>query len=169
VLIATALLPAHSPENHSFTPRAKSSGTTYTDRLLQHAAELSRLSPRAALENPEISSYFSHYIRVIAPLYDLNDATNTFSVVVTAYALDHPVLFRAIIALSSSHWSKVRGSSQEIAFAFYAACVEDLLKALNSALNFPGEYLAAACLLQLYEVLNSNLLSLHPPYRLYPT
>jgi len=131
------------------------------DLRLREAAELSQLSPRAALENPGIAHFFSHYVRVIAQWYDLNDATNTFSVGVTACALDVPVLFQAIIALSSSHWSKIMGGSQEIAFAFYAACVEDLLKALNSTPNFPGEYLAAACLLQLYEILNGNVLSLH--------
>lgn len=63
--------------------------------------------------------------------------------------------------------SKVMGGSQEILFAFHAACVEDLLGALDDSSNFPGDYLAAACLLQLYEILNGNDLSLHhlaPPW-----
>ncbi|TAQ89044.1 hypothetical protein B7494_g2634 [Chlorociboria aeruginascens] len=148
-------LPTHSHRSSSYAAATGSRGSA--DLQLGQAARLSKLSPRAALEDPGISQFFSHYIRTIAPWYDLNDSTNTFGIIVTACALDFPVLFRAIIALSSSHWLKMVGSSQEIAFAFYAACVEDLLKALDNSPNFQGEYLAAACLLQLYEILNESI------------
>ncbi len=123
---------------------------------IEDATELPHLAPRVALENPEIARFFLHYIRVIAPFYDLNDATNTFSTDVTTHSLEVPVLFRAIIALSSSHYFKVMGTSHDISFAFYAACIKDLLEALHNSSNIPGDYLAAACLLQLYEISNGN-------------
>ncbi|KAK9781713.1 hypothetical protein SCAR479_01584 [Seiridium cardinale] len=135
--------PTHSPRHHSSSNPAEADETV--DSRLRKAAELSKKPPRIALEDPIIAHLFLHYIETIAPWYDLNDATNTFSILVTSRALDFPVLFRAIIALSS-----------EIAFAFYATCVEDLLRALDGASNFLGEYLAAACSLQLYEIMSGN-------------
>ncbi|KAH6654921.1 hypothetical protein BKA67DRAFT_566634 [Truncatella angustata] len=137
-------------------PQSRGDPSGSTALRLRQAANLSRQSPRLSLEEPIIALIFSHYIKIIAPWYDLTDATNTFNDVVTARALDFPILFRAIIAMSSSHWFKTTGHAQEIAFAFYAACVEDLLQALANSSNFQGEYLAAACLLQLYEILNED-------------
>jgi hypothetical protein len=123
---------------------------------LRHAAELAQQPPRTALENLVIAQIFSHYIATVAPWYDLTDAANTFGVVVSVRAMEFPVLFRAIIALSSSHWFKTTGGTQEIAFAFYAMCVQDLLRALSDSSNFTGDYLAAACVLQLYEIMNGK-------------
>lgn len=141
------------------TTYLKPEGTGAEVRLGQ-AADLAQQSPRIALQDSMIARVFSHYIGTLAPWYDLNDATDTFSVVVPARALDFPVLFRAIIALASSHWYKMAEAHvreiAEISFAFYATCVEDLLRALDSSSHFPGEYLAAACLLQLYEILNGK-------------
>jgi hypothetical protein len=160
MLAIAAPLPAQCRGNNERTTASADAASAAALRLRQ-AAELSQLSPRAALENTGIAHFFSHYVKTIAPWYDLNDAANTFSRVVTARALDLPVLFRAIIALSSSHWSKIIGDSHDIPFAFHAACVEDLLAALDDSSEFPGEYLAAACLLQLYEILNGIDLSPH--------
>ncbi|KAH8655394.1 hypothetical protein BX600DRAFT_68389 [Xylariales sp. PMI_506] len=120
------------------------------------STELSRLPPREALKDPDIARSFSHFIGTIAPWYDLNDANNTFGTIVPKLAVDFPVLFRSIIALSSSHIFKVTGALSQLTFSFYGACVEDLLEALNNYSNFPGAYLAAACILQLYEILNES-------------
>lgn len=156
VLISAIPTPDRSPEDHPDAVAIEPEGPA--DPWLGEATSLSQLTPREALGNPGIAQFFLHYIRVIAPWYDLSDATSTFSTIVTTHALEAPVLFRAIIALSSSHCFKIMGTSHGIAFAFYAACIEDLLRALDNSPDIPGDYLAAACLLQLYEILNGNLL-----------
>lgn len=117
---------------------------------LELAASLASLPPRDALLNPDIARIFKHYINILAPWYDLNDSRRVFGSDVPACALNAPVLFRVIIAFSSSHWSKITGNLGEIAFAFHASCVELLLETLDSVPDVQGEYLAAACLLQSY-------------------
>jgi hypothetical protein len=123
---------------------------------MQLAAQLSQQSPQVALRNPIIAHAFSHYVDVVAPWYDLNDSRCTFSATVAVRALNFPVLFRAIIALSCCHLSVVTNQSEEFGYAFHAACVEDLIRAVGSSPTFSAneEYLAAACLLQLYEILD---------------
>ena len=86
----------------------------------------------------------------------MNDARSVFGTVVPASALDVPVLFQAMIAFSCIHWFKTTGKLGEIAFSFHAACVEALLEALTNITESPGEYLAAACLLRSYEILNGK-------------
>jgi hypothetical protein len=71
------------------------------DRRLELAAELAVLPPRVSLLNPDIACMFSHYIDNLAPWYDLNDASHVFGTDVPVYAMNVPVLFRAIIALGS--------------------------------------------------------------------
>ncbi|KAK7417712.1 hypothetical protein QQX98_004368 [Neonectria punicea] len=126
------------------------------DLPLQHAAELSQQSPRAAMQDAVIAGLFSHYINTLAPWYDLNDADATFRIVAPARALEFPLLFRAIITFSSMHWSRSTGRLQHIAFAFHAACVNNLLGAVGHA-DYPSELLAASVLLRLYEVLGENM------------
>ncbi|KAK0636414.1 hypothetical protein B0T17DRAFT_81262 [Bombardia bombarda] len=132
------------------------------------AAELAQQPPRDALTHPTVAHLFSHYIVVLAPWYDLNDANNTFGNVVAIRALDSdlPVLFRAIIAFSACHWSRVTDASvQNVALSFYSACIKDLLRALGmsspgpSSTGFSGEFLAASCLLRSYEILSESMQS----------
>ncbi|KPM35409.1 hypothetical protein AK830_g11156 [Neonectria ditissima] len=127
------------------------------DLQLQHAAELSQRGPRAAMQDEVIAGLFSHYINTLAPWYDLNDADATFRIVVPDRALSFPLLFRAIIAFSSMHWSRSTGKLRHIAFAFHAACVNDLLGAVGDCPDYPSELLAASVLLRLYEVLGENM------------
>lgn len=138
--------------SHNINPTSDADAT----QRLELAASLASLPPRDALLNPDIARIFKHYINILAPWYDLNDSRRVFGSDVPACALNAPVLFRAIIAFSSSHWSKITGNLGEIAFAFHASCVELLLETLDSVLDVQGEYLAAACLLQSYEILNGR-------------
>jgi hypothetical protein len=41
----------------------------------------------------------------------------------------------------------IKGSLEEIAFAFYAACVEDFLKALGNSSDFPEDYFCGSLLI----------------------
>lgn len=129
------------------------------DKRCADAASLASLSPRAALLNSDIAFIFNHYIYKLAPWYDLNDASRLFGTAVPACALEVPVLFQAVIAFSCAHWFKITGKLGEIAFSFHAACVEALLKTLTNISELPGEYLAAACLLRSYEILNGKPIS----------
>lgn len=149
-------IPSPSQLPQSKSPEGNNEPESSAKAQLRHAAEVSKLPPSAALEKPAVVHLFSHWIGTIAPWYDLNDATNTFSNVVTAHALEFPVLFRAIIAVSGIHYQKTTGGSLEVPFGFYAACVEGLVEALEDLPSSPEWYLAAACILQLYEILNGT-------------
>ncbi|KAK7994196.1 nucleoside-diphosphate-sugar epimerase [Apiospora arundinis] len=128
--------------------------------------EMAHLPPREALAHATVAQLFAHYIAVLGPWYDLNDATNLFSTVVATRALDFPVLFRAVIALSCCHWAKVTGDALDnAALSFYGACIKDLLEALTMGtsgsftIGFSGELLAASCILRSYEILSDNMQS----------
>ncbi|RDW84382.1 hypothetical protein BP6252_01972 [Coleophoma cylindrospora] len=106
-------------------------------------------NPRAALANLEIAEIFRHYIDVLAPWYDLCDSEHLFGNTVPLRALENSTLFRAVIAFSAYHRSKISGYGPVIGLAFHAACVKDLLKVVdNFQLGLRGDYLAATCLLR---------------------
>lgn len=136
------------------TPHASAPEIDTERREMQLATRLSQQSPQIALLNPIIANAFSHYVEFVAPWYDLTDSRSTFSATVAVRALDFPVLFRAMIALACCHLSVISNQSEEFGFAFHAACVEDLITVVGSCPTFSDEYLAAACLLQLYEILD---------------
>ncbi|KAK6380183.1 hypothetical protein LTS17_005372 [Exophiala oligosperma] len=118
---------------------------------------LASSDPGKALTDPEVAEAFAHYISVLAPWYDLNDAERTFGTLVVETALQVPILFKAIVAFSACHWSKVNGSIAEIASAFHDACVEDFLSSMESPdTTLKGSKLAATCLLRSYEIINGG-------------
>ncbi|KAK6857801.1 hypothetical protein PG995_005500 [Apiospora arundinis] len=105
---------------------------------------MAHLPPREALAHATVAQLFAHYIAVLGPWYDLNDATNLFSTVVatlTGDALDNAAL------------------------SFYGACIKDLLEALTMGtsgsftIGFSGELLAASCILRSYEILSDSMQS----------
>lgn len=157
MLIAAGPQGPEAGERH--TPHAPAPEIDRERHEMQLAAQLSQQSPQIALLNPIIANAFSHYVEVVAPWYDLTDSHSTFGAVVAMRALDFPVLFRAIIALACCNLSVISNQSEEFGFAFHAACVEDLITAVGSCPTFADEYLAAACLLQLYEILDCKVLT----------
>ena len=117
-------------------------------------------TPRVALQSPVIAELFRHYIDFLAPWYDLNDSQKLFGTLVPTRSLQNSILFRAIIAFSACHKSRVTGKFQGLGPLYHAACVKDLLAVMdNIKPELQGEYLAATCLLRSYEILNgeSNL------------
>lgn len=152
MLIAAALPVPEAVERH--TPHTSAPEVDTEPREMQLATRLSQQSPQIALLNPIIANAFSHYVEFVAPWYDLTDSRSTFSATVAVRALNFPVLFRAMIALACCHLSVITNQSEEYGFAFHAACVEDLITAVGTCPTFSEEYLAAACLLQLYEILD---------------
>ncbi|KAI9729384.1 MAG: hypothetical protein M1834_006908 [Cirrosporium novae-zelandiae] len=122
---------------------------------LGQATYLASLKPRLALQHSTIVRFFHHYVNVLAPWYDLNDSSRTFGTVVPIRALDTPILFKAIIAFSASHWS-IEDLAPPLAQAFHTACVKDLLAVMRNPHESHGDYLAATCLLRSYEILNGD-------------
>lgn len=123
---------------------------------MRHGSE--PLTARDALKNLEIAQLFEHYIRFLAPWYDLSDSALTFGIAVPALALDEPLLFSAAIALSAMHMCRISGKKlRKTAESYHHRCVR-LLIALNREDEhvFTGKALAATCLLRSYEILDGD-------------
>lgn len=73
-------------------------------------------------------------------------------------ALTNPILFKALIAFSACHQSRVNGKFKDLAKLFHTSCVMELLAALEEArpLDVQGDYLSATCLLHSYEILDGK-------------
>ncbi|KAI1077049.1 hypothetical protein F5B20DRAFT_303842 [Whalleya microplaca] len=116
-------------------------------------------TPRKALEKPETANYFHHYIVDLALWYDLNDALSTFATKVPVIALDEPLLFSAIIALSAMHVSKTTApSARDAAESYHTNCIRLLIELdAEDARVTRGVALAATCLLRSYEILDEEV------------
>lgn len=120
--------------------------------------------PRKALESLELANYFRRYINNVAPWYDLSDSQCCFSTEVPVIALDEPLLFYAIIALSAVYVSQTTvPSARTIAEAYHTRCIRRLIE-LNpeDALIKQGVALAVTCLLRSYEILAGEQVSYSP-------
>lgn len=54
-----------------------------SQEALEHANSLAAYSPQVALSSPGIAKLFAHYVDVLAPWYDLNEASWVFGIIVT--------------------------------------------------------------------------------------
>jgi hypothetical protein len=107
------------------------------------------------LEASHLANYFRHYIGDVALWYDLSDAGCFFSTEIPAIALDEPLLFCAIMALSAMHVSQTTApSARTVAETYHRRCVRYLIN-LNpdDELIEKGVALATTCLLRSYEIL----------------
>lgn len=103
--------------------------------------------------------YFHNYITELAKWYDLGDALRQFATKVPELALDEPLLFSAVIALSAEHLCQTTGPkiAREMAGFYHSRCVAYLIKLdEKSELLTNGVALAAACLLRSYEILDGE-------------
>ncbi|OHE92520.1 hypothetical protein CORC01_12169 [Colletotrichum orchidophilum] len=118
-------------------------------------------NPRKALQNPSIARYFSHYIADIAPWYDLGDASLAFATSLPEAALESPLPFAAIVALSAVHTSRTTAPSAKAVAEFYHGhCVRlliDLTAGKNDDEHSKGLALASVCLLRSYEILSEEV------------
>ncbi|KAI1311637.1 hypothetical protein F5Y03DRAFT_391187 [Xylaria venustula] len=120
-------------------------------------------SPRQLLQSLDVASYFRGYISNIAPWYDLSDSRCSFSSEVPIYALDEPLLFYAVIALSAMHMSQTAApSARTVAEMYHAQCIRRLIDLdPEDILIKKGVALATTCLLRSYEILAED----HNPNR----
>ncbi|KAF4997143.1 hypothetical protein FGRMN_4036 [Fusarium graminum] len=126
---------------------------------VQHQALPDPDTPRKALQDQNIARLFQSYISDISKWYDLSDATSSFGILVPAIALDEPLLFCAVIALSAMHACKTSAPGfRKIAEFYHHRCVQ-LLIDLNEGddLIVRGVALAATCLLRSYEILDGDV------------
>ncbi|TFB00759.1 hypothetical protein CCMA1212_007427, partial [Trichoderma ghanense] len=117
-------------------------------------------NPRAALELPDVAWHFQNYITELARWYDLGDALRQFEKKVPALALDEPLLFSAVIAVTAEHLCQTTGPkiARETAAFYHGHCVRRLIQLDGkSELLTNGVALAAACLLRSYEILDEDV------------
>ncbi|KAJ8126577.1 hypothetical protein O1611_g7062 [Lasiodiplodia mahajangana] len=115
-------------------------------------------APRKALELFDLANYFRHYISNVAPWYDLSDSQCCFSTEVPTIALDEPLLFFAVMALSAMVISQTAAPSARATAEYYhTRCIRCLIN-LDSedVLIKKGVALAATCLLRSYEILSES-------------
>ncbi|KAI0909076.1 hypothetical protein F4823DRAFT_625116 [Ustulina deusta] len=111
--------------------------------------------PRQLLQSSELTNYFRGYINNVAPWYDLSDSQCSFSSDVPIFALDEPLLFYAVIALSAMHVSQTTApSARTIAETYHTQCIRRLISLdPEDMLIKKGLALATTCLLRSYEIL----------------
>lgn len=114
--------------------------------------------PRDALLNPSVARYFHHYITDIAPWYDLSDSFLLFGTKFPEMALESPLPFAAILALSAVHISHTTAPSAKAAAEFYHGhCIRLLIELEDEEdgdVDTRGLALASVCLLRSYEILS---------------
>ncbi|KAI9155618.1 Kanamycin B dioxygenase [Paramyrothecium foliicola] len=115
-------------------------------------------SPRRHLEDHEIAQLFHSYVSEISLWYDLSDSTYSFGKVVPFIALEEPLLFFAIIALSAMHACKTSAKNLlSTAERYHASCVQLLISLEEGDQPVQrGVALAATCLLRSYEILGGK-------------
>ncbi|KAI0453147.1 hypothetical protein F5B21DRAFT_304297 [Xylaria acuta] len=111
--------------------------------------------PRKTLESSELANYFRRYISNVAPWYNLSDSQCSFSAEVPIIALDEPLLFYAVIALSAMYVSETTApSARTIAETYHTRCIRSLIDLdPGDVLIKKGVALASTCLLRSYEIL----------------
>ena len=114
--------------------------------------------PQAILPDPEAARLFQHYVKRLAPWYDLSDSEVTFTRLVPLEALSRPLLLNAILAFSAIHLSRTTVPSlRPTAEKFHAQCVKLLIAMENDDVyGEDGITLAAVCLLRSYEILGGK-------------
>ena len=107
------------------------------------------------LQNEQIARYFEHYLKVLAPWYDLNDFDNSFRAIVGRRAQHSPLLLSAIVAFAAIHKSRTgHAASKSVAEGHHAYCLRLLIGLDGCATAVTeGTALAATCLLRSYEIL----------------
>ncbi|KAF5676991.1 hypothetical protein FHETE_1893 [Fusarium heterosporum] len=156
-LIFQAATPAEGAIKH-FLSADNAQHPAFT-AIVQHQALPDPDTPRKALQDQTVARLFQSYISDISKWYDLSDAASSFGIVVPTIALDEPLLFCAVIALSAMHTCKTSAPSfRKIAEFYHYRCLQLLIKLTEGDdLIVRGVALAATCLLRSYEILDGDV------------
>ncbi|KAM0236062.1 hypothetical protein ACHAPO_005286 [Fusarium lateritium] len=128
-------------------------------RFIEHRELPDPDTPRNALQNQNIARLFHSYVSDISKWYDLSDSAFSFGQIVPTIALDEPLLFSAIIALSAMQTIKTSSPSfRKVAEFYHHRCVRLLITlSEGDQLITRGIALAATCLLRSYEILDGDV------------
>lgn len=110
------------------------------------------------LQDEQTAQLFEHYLRVLAPWYDLNDLENAFTRTVGARARECHLILHAILAFAAIHKCRTGQSSlKTMAEVQHARCLRHLIELRKGdALIEDGTALSATCLLRSYELLSGQ-------------
>ncbi|KAI8666222.1 hypothetical protein NCS57_00846400 [Fusarium keratoplasticum] len=152
-------------KNYPPASNALNQAAIVTDRksrpgsVLQHQELPDPDSPRRALTDQRIARLFHNYTADVSQWYDLSDSTGAFGILVPGIALDEPLLFSAIIALSAMHICKTSANNfRKVAEFYHHRCVQRLIELdQGDELITQGVALAATCLLRSYEILDGDI------------
>ncbi|OAL34976.1 hypothetical protein AYO20_05691 [Fonsecaea nubica] len=111
--------------------------------------------PRVRLQDEEIAHYFAHYLKTLAPWYDLNDLDQAFKSIVGSRAQQSSLLLSAIIAFAAIHKSRTSHDvPKSLPEKHHAHCLRLLIGLTETAPAIKdGTALAATCLLRSFEIL----------------
>ncbi|SCB65926.1 unnamed protein product [Fusarium graminearum] len=128
-------------------------------RFIEHRELPDPDTPRKALQDQNIARLFHSYTSEISKWYDLSDSAYYFGQIVPTLALDEPLLFSAIIALSAMHTCKTSSPSfRKVAEFYHHRCIRLLITlSEGNQLITRGIALAATCLLRSYEILDGDV------------
>ncbi|KAK4574116.1 hypothetical protein LTR86_001877 [Recurvomyces mirabilis] len=117
------------------------------------------LGPQLALQTAGVARLYEHYIKILAPWYDLSDGERHFARHVPREALGHPLLFAAIVAFAAVHLSKTGvATARTTAEQYHGQCVRILIGlAEREIATGNANTLAAICLLRSYEILAEDV------------
>ncbi|KAH0839275.1 C6 transcription factor [Fonsecaea pedrosoi] len=111
--------------------------------------------PRVRLQDEEIAHYFVHYLKTLAPWYDLNDLDQAFKSIVGSRAQQSSLLLSAIIAFAAIHKSRTSHDvPKSLPEKHHAHCLRLLIGLTETAPAIKdGTALATTCLLRSFEIL----------------
>ncbi|OQV08298.1 Fungal specific transcription factor domain-containing protein [Cladophialophora immunda] len=134
--------------------RKRTNGAKGTDSIEQNSVERFD-EPRVRLQNEEIAHYFAHYLKTLAPWYDLNDLRQAFKGIVGSRAQQSSLLLSAVIAFAAIHKSRTcHAVPKSLAERHHAHCLRLLIGITETSPEIKdGTALAATCLLRSYEIL----------------
>jgi hypothetical protein len=125
-------------------------------------------NPEIALQSPHVARLFRHYIKNLAPWYDLNDRKRHFEDIVPICARKNALLLSAILAFAAANLRYSCPADEErprkenlldVAEFYHLESVRKLIEITGDNDNLQEgsvveETLAAICLLRSYEIIS---------------
>lgn len=126
---------------------------------VQHQELPDPSTPRTSLQDQNIAHLFHSYTSDISKWYDLSDSACSFGLAVPTIALDEPLLFSSIIAVSAMHTCQTWAPSfRKVAEFYHHRCVQLLIRlSEGDELITRGVALTATCLLRSYEIFDGDV------------
>jgi hypothetical protein len=102
------------------------------------------------LRDSQEAYLFNHYVRVIAPFFDMCDNARHFAKVVPLRAPKCPLLLNAVLAASAKRLSEAKNIDSLVVNRYYQECLKTLIPALSNAEAVVDENQLAALVILRY-------------------